>query len=122
LRFAPHLFGGLVSLRVSSASGELGAPLLEASDCSVSNDVMANDHLFQPGRSAVTMQVGIDVLHKTATKNSVSSPERRSASSSVLWPPMARQTGRSSQGPDCNFLFFHGCSCKIWTVITKIFM
>jgi hypothetical protein len=45
-----------VSLRVSSTSGELGALLLEASDFSVSNDVMANGHLFQPGRSAVTMQ------------------------------------------------------------------
>jgi hypothetical protein len=29
---------------------------------------MADDHLFQPGRSTVTKQVGVDVLHKTATK------------------------------------------------------
>jgi hypothetical protein len=79
----------------------------------VSDDVMANGHPFQPGRSVVTKQVGIDMLHKTATKNCVSSPERRSALSSMLWPPVARQTGRCLQGPDCNFFFFHGCSCKI---------
>ena len=36
----------------------LGALVLEASDSSVSDNVMADDHLFQPGRSAVTKQVG----------------------------------------------------------------
>jgi hypothetical protein len=34
----------------------------------MSDDVMANSHLFQPGRSVATKQVRIDVLHKTATK------------------------------------------------------
>jgi hypothetical protein len=34
----------------------------------MSDDVMANGHLFQPGRSVATKQVRIDVLHKTATK------------------------------------------------------
>jgi hypothetical protein len=118
----PTFLGGSVPLWGSSLSGELGALVFVASDSLVSDDVMANGHLFQPGRSVVTKQVRIDVLHKMATKNCVSSLERRSASSSMLWPLVARQTGRSLQGPDCNFIFFHGCSCKIWAVITEIFM
>jgi hypothetical protein len=118
----PALFGGSVPLWGSSSSGVLGALVLETSDSSVSDDVMADGHLFQPGRSAVTKQVGVYVLHKTTTKNFVSSPERRSASSSVLWPPVAKQTGRSLQGLSYNFVSFQGCSCKIWAVITKNFM
>jgi hypothetical protein len=71
LGFASHFFCGLVPLQGSSSFGELGALVLVASDSSVSDDVMANGHLFQPGRSVVTKQVGIDVLHKTATKKIV---------------------------------------------------
>jgi hypothetical protein len=114
-------FGGSAPLRSSSSSSEPGALVLVASDSSVFDDTMADGHLFQPGRSAVIKQVGVDVLHKTATKNYVSSPERRSFSSSVLWPPAVRQTRRSLQGPSCNFLFFQRCSCNIWVVTTKTF-
>ncbi|OQU83827.1 hypothetical protein SORBI_3005G184000 [Sorghum bicolor] len=119
----PTFFGGAAPLRGSSSSfGELRALVLVASDSSVSDDVMVDGHLFQPGRSAVTKHVGINVLHKTATKNCDSSPERRLASSNVLWPPAARQTRSCLQELSCNFLFFQGCSCKIWAITTKTFM
>jgi len=49
----------------------LGVLILEASDSSVSDDVMADSQLFQPGCSAVTKQVGVDMLHKTATKKTL---------------------------------------------------
>jgi hypothetical protein len=64
----PTFFGGSAPLWGSSSSGVLGALVLMVSDSSVSDDVMADDHLFQPGHLAVIKQVGIDVLHKTATK------------------------------------------------------
>nr|AWA44647.1 hypothetical protein SO13M23_000009 [Saccharum officinarum] len=87
----PNAWRSSVPLRGSSSCGELGALVLVASDSLVSDDVMANDHLFQSGSSVVTKQVGINVLHKTATKKTMFlRAERRSASSSVLWPSVAR--------------------------------
>ncbi|XP_039821578.1 uncharacterized protein LOC120683562 [Panicum virgatum] len=87
-----HTFhGGFVPPRGSSSSGGLGALIPVASDPSVSDDA------FLPGRSSFAKQVGFDVLHKTATKIYVASPERRSASASVFRLPVARKTG-SLQG------------------------
>ena len=99
----------------SSSSGGLGALIPVASDPSVSDDA------FLPGRSSFTKQVGFDVLHKTATKIYVASPERRSASASVFRPPVARKTGRL-QGPRCNCFSVQRCSCIFWVVTTKIFI
>lgn len=118
---APTLFGGSAPLRGSSSSDVPGDLNLEASDLLEFDDGMVDDHRFQPGRSASTKQVNIGVLYKTASKISVSSSKRRSASSNELWPPALRNTGRCLQGPDCNFLLSQGCSCKLWAVIT-IFM
>jgi len=111
----PTFHGGFVPPRGSSSSGGLGALIPVASDPSVSDDA------FLPGRSSFTMQVGFDVLHKTATKIYVASPERRSASASVFRPPVARKTG-SLQGPHCNCFSVQGCFCIFWVVTTKIFM
>ncbi|CAN6215191.1 unnamed protein product [Urochloa humidicola] len=115
LVLATTFFGGSFTPRGSSSSVELGTLVPVAPDSSVSDDA------FQPGRSSSTKQVGLDMLHKTAIKICVASPERRSASSRVLRPPVARKTG-SLQGLSCNFLFFQGCSCKCWVVTTKNFI
>jgi hypothetical protein len=118
----PTYFGGSVPLLGASSSGDLGfLAVLEASESSLSGDVMVNGHLLQPGHSASTNHVGSDVLLKTATKNYVSSPGRKSASSCVLLLQVARKTGRSLQGLEYNFFFFRGCLCKERAVITKIY-
>lgn len=83
--------------RGSSSSGELGTLVLVASDSSVSNVVV------QPDRSALKKQVKFNLLHKIATKNYVASPERWSASGSVIRSPVARKT-ESLQGLSHNFL------------------
>jgi len=84
---SPTFHGGFVPSRGSLSSGGLEVLVPVSSDPSVSDDV------FLPGRSSFTKQVGFDVLHKTATKICVASPERRSASDKMLRPPMARKTG-----------------------------
>jgi hypothetical protein len=114
-------FGGSATLRGSSSSGVLGFLLLVVSVSSVSGDAMADGHLFQPGRSAVLKHV-FDVLHKTASRNCVPSPERRTTSGSQLWPLAARPTGSSLQVPSCNLFLFQRCACKIWAVTTKTFI
>ena len=119
--FDPTSFGGSAPLLGSAPSGDLGNLILEASDSLMSDDEMADGHRFQPGRSAYTKHVEVSVQHKTATKT-CSSPERWSASSSVLRLPAVRKTGRSLQVPSCNLFFFEGCSCKIWAVTTNSFM
>jgi hypothetical protein len=81
---APTLFGGSAPLRGSSSSDVPGDLSLGASDLLKFGDEMVDDHHFQPGRSASTKQVDVGVLHKTASKISVSSSERRSASSDEL--------------------------------------
>jgi len=92
----PTYFGGSVPLQGTSSSGDLGfLAVLEASESSLSGDVMVNGHLLQPGRSVSTKHVRSDVLLKTATKKCVSSPGRKSASSCVLRLQVARKTGRS---------------------------
>ena len=102
----PTCFGGFLSLRVVSSSGESGWLLvLEASDPLSPGDVMAGGHL-QPGRSASLVHVDvIGVLLMEAFKNSeVSSSGWRSASSRwLLRLPMTGKT-RSLQGLDCFFL------------------
>ena len=85
----------------------------------MSGDVMVNGHLLQPGRSVSTKHVRSDVLLKTANKNCVASPGRKSASICVLRLQAARKTGRSLQGLEYNFFFFQGCLCKERVVITK---
>ena len=118
--FVPTYFGGPVPLLVTSSSGDSGLlAALEASDSSSSGDAMADSH--QRGRSASTRHIGSDVLLKTASKNCVSSPVRRSASSCMLQPPVASKSGRSLQGLECNFFIFQGCLCKLWVVITKTY-
>ena len=105
--FVPTCFGGPVPLLGTSSSGDSGLlAVLEASDSSSSGDAMADGHLVQPGRSASTRNVGSDVLLKTASKNCVSSPVRRSASSYMLRPPVASKSGRSLRGLECNFFIF----------------
>ena len=116
----PTCFGGPVLLLGTSSSGDSGLlAALEASDSSSSGDAMAD--LVQPGRSASTRHVESDVLLKTASKNRVSLPVRRSASSCMLRPPVASRSGRSLRGLQCNFFIFQGCLCKLWAVITKTY-
>jgi hypothetical protein len=118
----PTCFGGLVPLQGASSSGNSETlAVFEASDFSSSGDVMADGHFLQPGRSASTRHIGCDVLLKTASKNYVPSPERRSASSCVLRPAAARNSGRSLQRLECNSFSFQGCLCKLWAVITKTY-
>ena len=93
---------GFACGRVFAKPAPTGA--IPTSDPSVSDDA------FLPGRSSFTKQVGFDMLHKTATKICVTSPERRSALGRVLRPPMARKTG-SLLGPCCNCISVQGCSC-----------
>ena len=69
-------FGSHLLWWFSSPSGFVvvrcaGALVLEASGSSVSDDMMADGHPFQLCRSAVTKQVGVDMLHKTATKKTL---------------------------------------------------
>ena len=116
----PTCFGGTVPLLGTSSFGDSGLlAVLEASDSSSSGDEMAD--LVQPGRSASTRHVESDVLLKTASKNRVSSPVRRSASSCMLRSPVASRSGRSLRGLQCNFFIFQGCLCKLWAVITKTY-
>jgi len=128
----PTCFGGFLSLRVVSSSGESGWLLvLGASDPLSPGDVMAGGHL-QPGRSASLVHVDvIGVLLMEAFKNSeVSSSGWSSASSCKLdvfplnllvrWElvgwlprmPMTKTTGKTLQGLSYNFPFFQGCLCK----------
>ena len=80
-------------------------------------------HLFlQPGRSAGSKQVGLDLLLKTASKLFASSSGRRSASSDMLRSPAARGIGRNLQGLGCNFIFFVACLCKNLDVTTKKYL
>jgi len=85
----PTFFGGFATLRGDSSSGVLGCMAFHAaSDSSQSGEVMALCHLFlQPGRSAGSKQVGLDLLLKTASKLFASSSGRRSASSDMLRSP-----------------------------------
>ena len=109
----PACLGGSVLLRGSSSSGEMEPPaVLETSEFLLPGDAMVNGHLFQPGRSASTKHVGFDVLLKTASKNYVPSPERKSASSCGVRLLAARMTGRSLQGLDFISIFLSGCLCK----------
>jgi hypothetical protein len=66
----PIFYGGSTFPRSSSSSSGVGALVSVVSDSSISVD-------DQPGRSSVTKQVGFDILHKTAEKIYVASPERR---------------------------------------------
>ena len=93
----PTFFGGFATLRGDSSSGVLGCMAFHAaSDSSQSGEMMALCHLFlQPGRSAGSKQVGLDLLLKTASKLFASSSGRRSASSDMLRSPAARRTGRN---------------------------
>jgi hypothetical protein len=118
----PTCFGGLVLLQGALLSGESGIlAVLEASYSSSSGDVMADDHFLQSGRSVSTRHIGCDVLLKTASKNYVPSSERRSASSCVLRPAAARNSGRSLQRRECNSFSFQGCLYKLWAVIIKTY-
>ena len=116
----PTFFGGSDPLREDCHPVCWGVWRPAASDSSQSGDAMAKCHLLMPGRSACIKQIDFDVLLKTVTKIYVLSPERRSASSYVLRPPVAMMTGRIClQGLVCNFLFYQGCLCKHWDVTTK---
>ena len=73
-------FGGFAPLLGTSSSGVLGFLAIHgASDSIRFGDAMTIGHLWKPGRSASTKHVGFDVLLKTALKNYVPSPERKSA-------------------------------------------
>lgn len=93
----PTFFGGSATLRGDSSSGVLGCMAFHAaSDSSQSGEVMALCHLFlQPGCSAGSKQVGLDLLLKMASKLFASSSGRRSASSDMLRSSAARGTGRN---------------------------
>jgi hypothetical protein len=87
----PTCFGGPIPFQGTSSSGDSGIlAILEASD-----DVMADGHFLQLGRSASIRHIGCDMLLKMTSKNYVPSPGRRSASSCVLRPPAARNSRRS---------------------------
>ena len=102
-------FGDSVPLQGDLSSDELSfLSVFEASDFLFLGDAMVNDHPLRPGRSAFIVHVGSDMLFKTATQNYVSSPGRRSASSSKLRPAAAKKTGRSLQGLECIFFSFEG--------------
>ena len=118
----PTFFGGSPTLRGDSSFGVLGCMAFHAaSDSSQSGEVMALCHLFlQPGRSAGSKQVGLDLLLKMPSKIFASSSGRRSASSNML-RSTARRTGRNLQGLGCNFIFFRGC-CKNLDVTTKKYL
>ncbi|KAJ1293049.1 hypothetical protein BS78_01G038300 [Paspalum vaginatum] len=109
LCLVPTCFGGFLLLRGVPSSGEPGLLLVfETPDSSSPVDAMAGGHL-QPGRSAISVSVHVDVfevLFMEAIKNrEVSSSGRRSASSvSLLRPPVTGTTG-SLQGLECIFLF-----------------
>jgi len=106
-------FGGFAPLLGTSSSGVLGFLAIHgASDSIRFGDAMTIGHLWKPGRSASTKHV-IDVLLKTAFKNSSSSPRRWSAPGSGFRLPEAKKTGRCLQGPECNFCFYQECLCKM---------
>jgi hypothetical protein len=105
----------------SLSSSDLEFPVIhEAPDSLLSVDVMVSGHLFMPVLSTSTKHVVFDMLLKTAPKIYDSSPGRKSASSSGLRLPTARNTRRYLQEMECNFLFFEGCLCKFAAVITKL--
>ena len=81
----PTCFGGSIPLQGDSSSSKLGfLSIFEASDSSLPGDAMVSGHLLWLGRSALIVHVGYDMLLKTATKNYVSSPEKRGEDSSDI--------------------------------------
>jgi hypothetical protein len=110
--------GSLPSLWGESSPGEWGLLMVEVSDPSLSDDVMASGHFFRPERSTTTMHIGVfDVLLSVPMKIfNVSSSGGWSASMSLLPPSATRTTGRVLQGLECNLYFFQGRLCKMWDV------
>ena len=74
------------------------------------------------GLLASDLRLSVYMLLKTASKNYIPSPERKSASSCGLQLPAARTTGRCLQGLDFISIFFQECLCKFWAGIIKIWM
>jgi hypothetical protein len=79
---------------------------------------MASCHLFRPVRSTGKKHVGAaDMLFLVPFKTFEDpSSEGWSASTRLFRPPAMRMTGRSLQGPECNFSFFQECRRKRWVV------
>lgn len=68
----PTNFGGSVPLHGESSSNDVGwLPVLVVPNSSMPSDAMVKNHLFQLGRSAFKVRVGLDMLLKTATKDYV---------------------------------------------------
>lgn len=92
--------------------------VLEASESSLSSNVMVIGDLLQPGHSTLTKHVGFDVLPKTATKNCVS--WLRGVGFKLHTLTMGGEEDQEEvTRTRVQFIFFRGCICKKRAVITK---
>jgi hypothetical protein len=95
-------------LRGGLLAGVPGVSVVETSGSLLSDVEMAASHLVSPVRSAGKKHVGVAGMLLLVPFKTFENPlsEGWSASTRLFRPPAMRMTGRSLQGPECNFLFF----------------
>ena len=117
--FCPTFLGGFLFLLGVPSFGLMGVLAdLVASGLCPSGKVMVGDHLQRSRRSTALWYANvIDMLFLVPIKNYVTL-EWGSASSfgRLLRSPTTTMTRQFLQGPGCNFCFFQGHLCKIWSV------
>jgi hypothetical protein len=119
----PTFSSGFLPLRGALIAGLLGKSTVEASGFLFSGEMMVVGHLVRPGRSAGKRYAcAADVLLFVPFKTLKLFRREEGRLQRLVRPPVTRATGRSLQGPICNFLYLQGCLCKCWVVHYQKYM
>ncbi|CAN6215959.1 unnamed protein product [Urochloa humidicola] len=104
--------GGSSTPRGPSSLGLWGGPVLEASDSSMTRRSDGRRPSTIAGSFSVQRACRFRYAAQDGVKQLRSSPERRSVSSGALRQPVARTTGKASQGLACILSSFEGVLVK----------